>query len=111
MGIQAPKSIVEGVTINNSNQTLYTVTANTQLMVTHATLCNTTNTPRLVTIWAGPSATDATMRFKRTVAAYDTVEIDGLIGKMIPSASLIIAVADAAAAVSVSIAGTEFTTP
>lgn len=111
MALNPPKLLVSGNLIDATNETLYTVGPNLNTLITQATLHNTSASARVVTVWVGASAVDATQRFKRTVLAYDTVDIDGVVGTMIPAASLIIAVCDTASAVSISVSGTEFATP
>lgn len=110
MPLNPPKALVEGVLIGNTNQTLYTGPDNTNTLLTHASVHNTDSVARVLTVWIGGSASDATKRFRRAIEPNDTLDLDGVLGKIVPAASLVIAVCDVANKVSVSLSGTAFAT-
>ena len=106
--IPTPKPLVEGVTVNATNQDVLVAATNARTWLTQATAHNTDSSARTLTVWVGASATDGTMRFSKSLAAGETASIDGVEGTTMSSASKVIMVADVAAKVSVRLVGVEF---
>lgn len=108
MALNPPKPLDVGELINSSNEDVYTVSGSTRTLISSATAFNNDTVARTLEVWLGAAASNATKRFKQSIAADDTVDIVGIIGQSMNTGEKIIMVSSAADVISVRITGTEF---
>lgn len=108
MQVSTIKALDEGTELTTASADIYTVPASTKAIITLITLYNDTGSDRTVDIWFVPSggtAILATHRYKTTVPANGTSDIDT--NKVLEAGSVVKSLASANTAVSIAIYGAE----
>lgn len=108
MAISPPKELVGGTLVSDSATSVYTAPANVSVLVTHATAHNTDTVARLIEVWIGTAANDASKVFTKSIAADATETIEGVRGRPILAGDQIFMVCDAASVVSIALGGISF---
>lgn len=91
--------------LSGGNDTLYTVPASTETIVSHIRIVNTSGTDRTVKLWHDGTADANVILPPATVLAGGWAEFDGTI--LMEAADTLVALGEAASALTVTVYGTE----
>lgn len=105
------KQLVPTTQLTNAAATYYTALANVSAEIGAATATNVTGAPRTVTVYlvasGGTAGATNTVVQTRSIPANSSVQLWELIGQKVPTGATIQALADAGAAVNLTIGGYE----